>query len=76
MFGLRINSLLHDNGCNVPKLTRQLGLPLFPCNLKLSFLQNLAKENLTRKTTYCNLYPKDIQILISTKQKIGPFAHL
>lgn len=43
--GLRIVSLLHHNGGNIPELTRQQRFPLFPCNLKLPFLQNLQPQH-------------------------------
>lgn len=37
----RVKGFLHNNGCNVPKLTGQQRLPLLTSRSKLSFLQNL-----------------------------------
>lgn len=42
---LRIISLLHHNGGNIPKLTRQQRFPFFPSDLKLPLLQNLEQPD-------------------------------
>ena len=43
--GLRIDSLLHDDGGDVPELHGQLRTPLLARNLELPFLQNLTEHN-------------------------------
>lgn len=44
---------LHNNGGNVSKLIRQLGLPLFPGDLKLALIQNL-KTRTNAQSSYQN----------------------
>jgi hypothetical protein len=40
--GLRVDSLLHDDGGDVPELGGELRLPLLARNLELPFLQYLT----------------------------------
>lgn len=57
----RINGLLHNNCCNIPKLIRKLRFPLFPSNLKLSFVQNLQSESIISLTVKYNVLKISIQ---------------